>query len=193
MNSLTKELVNLGQEKFFKAGERIFRIGEPVRHIHELLSGQIKMIRNLADGAEPIIHVINPGEIVAEASLFSERYHCDAIAATDSTIITFPRSDVIDKLNHSPAFALHYINMLSKQVQKLRLVTELRSIRSASDRILNYLHIEADADGSVILNTSLKDLANRLGMTHETLYRELRKLEDSGQIVRQNNSINICR
>ncbi|MBI4194279.1 MAG: winged helix-turn-helix domain-containing protein [Betaproteobacteria bacterium] len=50
---------------------------------------------------------------------------------------------------------------------------------SAGERIVHYIESEG-ADGTVTLTDSRKAWAAELGMTHEALYRALRRLQASG-------------
>ncbi len=74
--------------------------------------------------------------------------------------------------------------LLAAQVRHLRLAVELRSIRSASDRVLQSFRLRADHNRRVSLSGSLVDLAGELGLAHETLYRTLSSLEEEGSIRR---------
>ena len=67
---------------------------------------------------------------------------------------------------------------------------ELRNIRSASERVQAYLALNTGSDGrTVTLRVTVKVLAGELGLTHEALYRTLRKLELAGKIVRAKGRI----
>ncbi|MCB1797687.1 MAG: winged helix-turn-helix domain-containing protein, partial [Gammaproteobacteria bacterium] len=54
-------------------------------------------------------------------------------------------------------------------------------LNSAADRILHYMETEG-SDGVIILNQTRKSWAAELGLTHEVLYRTLRRLRESGDI-----------
>ncbi|MNQ88997.1 hypothetical protein D3C85_1042900 [compost metagenome] len=66
----------------------------------------------------------------------------------------------------------------------------------AHDRLLFELFIEArrsgemQSDGSCVVNVSLADLAQRAGLTRETISRELGKIIQSHELIsRQNRSL----
>lgn len=74
---------------------------------------------------------------------------------------------------------------LARQVQELRGRMELRNIRSARERVLQYLRLCAGTrNRSVTLEGQLQDIAAEIGMTREALYRTLAALEDEGQLTR---------
>jgi CRP-like cAMP-binding protein len=42
------------------------------------------------------------GELFAEAALFSETYHCDAMAVTEATVRIYPRPILLSLLRRDP-------------------------------------------------------------------------------------------
>ncbi len=180
-------------KKCLSEGEHLFRIGDPVRNIYDIVSGSMKMTRPLVDGNDAVLHFVLAGEQVAEASLFADHYHCNAIATSPTTLRVRAKQEVLAEIERSPEFAKSYVKLLSEQVRQLRLQMEVRSIRSARARILRYLNVQSNAEGSVELATSLKEIANRIGLTHEAFYRELKKLETTGLIQRGEKTIKIMK
>ena len=57
-----------------------------------------------------------------------------------------------------------------------------RRFRSAADRVVHYIESEG-AGGQVTLGQSRKAWALELGISHEALYRVLRRLQDEGVLV----------
>jgi DNA-binding phage protein len=67
---------------------------------------------------------------------------------------------------------------------------ELRNIRSARDRVLQYLRLRADLHGrTVAIEGQLQDIAAETGMTREALYRTLAALEAEGHLTRTDSAI----
>lgn len=67
---------------------------------------------------------------------------------------------------------------------------ELRNIRSARDRVLQYLRLHTDVHGcSIAIEGPLQDIAAEIGITREALYRTLAALETEGVLVRAENAI----
>jgi CRP-like cAMP-binding protein len=61
-------------------GGVLFRTGDPVQWIWCVVEGSLHLVRNLPHGTTLTLQVASAGTVLAEASLFSEAYHCDAIA-----------------------------------------------------------------------------------------------------------------
>ena len=76
------------------------------------------------------------------------------------------------------------MQLFARQIRDLRGLHEIRNIRSAEARIFTYLTSQADKTGKIKLDMSLRDMAYKLGLAHETLYRALRNLETNGLLER---------
>jgi CRP-like cAMP-binding protein len=101
-------------------------------------------------------------------------------------VIGFPRAAVLRLMEEDAKFARDFCQILAHQVQGLRAKVELRGIRSAEDRILAALSLRlGDDEDRVDIVGTWKDFAHDLGLTHEALYRALRRLEDDGRIRRE--------
>jgi CRP-like cAMP-binding protein len=177
-----------------KAGEVLFRLGDKTIGLCEVITGRVRLARVDRAGRETVLHVAGPGETLAEASLFSSQYHCDAIASTNATVRVYPKREVLAAFEANPKAARAFSAALARQVMDLRTRIEQRNIRSARERVRHYLTINASAAGRAIeLRGSLKDIAAELGLTHEALYRTLAALERSGEIRRNRKKITLLR
>ena len=167
--------------RVFKKGELLYRRGQPPKVMLCVLSGEIRLVRFALGGTEIVLQR-SRGGFVAEASLDAQAYHCDVVAATDGCLLQFPRATFQSTLENDPAFNHAWIRLLAREVRRLRAQSERRSLNSAADRVRHYIEAEG-SDGSVILNQTRKGWAAELGLTHEVLYRTLRQLRESGDIV----------
>ncbi|HVZ51432.1 MAG TPA: Crp/Fnr family transcriptional regulator [Pseudolabrys sp.] len=181
-------------ERRLKAGAALFRLGDKSVGLCEVVSGRVRLSRVDRAGHEIVLHVAGPGDILAEASLFSPQYHCDAIAATDATVRIYSKPALLAAFAREPKTMQGFAAMLARQVMSLRTRIEQRNIRSARERLRHYLGVNAGADGRTVdLRGTLKDLAGELGLTHEALYRTLAALEKSGEIRRNMGRIVLTR
>ena len=131
---------------------------------------------------------------MAEASLFSPSYHCDAIASTDATVRIYPKAAVLAAFYEDRHAAQAFTATLARQVMNLRTRIEQRNIRSAHERVRHFLKLNVGVDRRTVnLRGSLKDLANELGLTHEALYRTLAALERASEIKRSKGRIILLR
>ena len=79
---------------------------------------------------------------------------------------------------------------LARQLQELRARMELRNIRSARERVLQYLRLRAGVHGrSIAIEGQFQDIAAEIGISREALYRTLAALEAEGYLTRTENAI----
>src|SRR5215471_13426551 len=152
-------------------GELLFRQGDQAVAIYKVESGRLRLIRRTVDDHLVILHTARRGEFFAEASLFADAYHCDAVAAAQSRVRVYPKAIVMEALRTDLTLAETFMARLAHQLQELRAQMELRSIRSARDRVLQYLRLRASGDDRTItIEGQLQDIAAEIGMTREALY-----------------------
>src|SRR3954469_10683504 len=70
----------------FAPGHVLFERGTPVQAMYRVVDGLVELVRYGADGAKLVLQRAGPGAVVAEASLFSASYHCDAVVRRESTL-----------------------------------------------------------------------------------------------------------
>jgi CRP-like cAMP-binding protein len=175
-------------------GETLFRQGDRAHAIFAVRRGRVRLLRHLADGATVVLHVARDGETFSEAAMFSDVYHCDAVADVDTEVEIHPKAALAEALAASPEAARTFMAHLARQVIALRSRLEVRNIRSAPERVVQYLRLRAEPEsGRVTFAAPLKDVASDIGLTHEAFYRTLAKLEKAGAIARDGRSITVLR
>jgi CRP-like cAMP-binding protein len=137
---------------------------------------------------ETVILQRSRGGFIAEASLDTRTYHCDAITAEPSTLLLFPATAFRNALESEPAFRRGWQSLLAKEVRKLRAQCERLSLNSAVDRISHYIESEG-SNGVVNLTQTKKAWAAELGLTHEALYRALRRMQDDDLLGVEGNRL----
>jgi len=151
----------------------------------------VRLERHTADGHTIVIHRAQAGESLAEAALFADSYHCDAIAEVPARVVVYPKDAMLALLQTDAAIAEALTTALARHVQGLRTRLELRNLRPAQARVFAYLELLADDDGNIVLDRPLKELAGEIGLTHEALYRALAALARSGDIARDGRRISV--
>ena len=181
-------------DRKLKAGEPLFHLGDKTSGLYEVIAGRVRLTRVDRSGRETVLYVAGPGETIAEASLFSPVYHCDAVAGSDAVVRLYPKPAVLSTFAKDRKAAQAFSATLARQVMSLRTRLAQRDIRSARERVRHFLALNTGADGrTVALRGTVKDLAAELGLTHEALYRTLAALERTGEIRRARGKIVLTR
>jgi len=183
---------NVAIERRLKSGQTLFHAGNRSLGFYEVVGGTVRLIRVDRSGREAVLQTAVAGETLAEASLFSSVYHCDAVALTEAVVRLYPKAAVLSELQRDSETGKAFAAMLARQVMALRTRLERRNIYSARDRIRHYLTVNAGADGrTVALTGTVKQLAAELGLSHEALYRVLARMEAEGEIKKLGATIKI--
>jgi len=173
------------------ADAALFRQREPTFGLFRLVSGRIRLVRVTPAGMQVPMHSVRPGELFAEASIFSARYHCDAIATTACEVLVYPKAELLRWLKDNKEDLWSFAAELAHRVQELRTRLEMRQIRSAPERVLQSLTLRCGASGTWRIDGTLKQFAEEIGLTHEALYRALAGLQRDGRIARDNGEIRL--
>ncbi|MEM7488129.1 MAG: Crp/Fnr family transcriptional regulator [Pseudomonadota bacterium] len=158
-------------ERRLPAGAALFHRGDPVTHLFHLREGRVALRRALHDGGTLTLHVADPGEVVAAASLWADATHCDAICETDVRLAVQPIPTVRDWLGTSPATTA--LADASRDIQALRARVEILRLRRLTDRLDAYLDLHGPPDPGGWVH-----VADWIGVTAAALYRELGRRRD---------------
>lgn len=174
------KLRDLAERRSTEAGETLFRLGDRVRGVFYVVAGEIRLVRRARKGMDIVLQRSRAGYF-AEASFNTEVYHCDAVVAKTGAVLRFPaeafRAALATDMNFRNAWMVH----LARELLKSRAQCERLGLKSAEQRIVHYIESEG-SDGIVTLIESRKAWAAELGLTHEALYRTLRRLQAGGAI-----------
>lgn len=157
-------------ERRLPEGGLLFHRGDPVTSLFLVLDGTVELTRHRADGGTVVLQRAARHEILAEASVFSERYHCDAFAVAASVLLAVPMATIRAQLAQSPEFAEAWAKYLARQVQEARLRSEILSLKTVARRLDAWLLSHGQCMPE---KGEWKSLAHQIGVSPEALYREL--------------------
>ena len=158
-------------------GDVLFRQNQTTSGLYRVVSGCVTLQRIGLGGEALTLHRAVSGGLFAEASVFSETYHCDAICAESGSVTKIAKADVKATMQSNPAFSEGFTRLLAIQVQQYRAHIELRAIPSAKGRILAAVQ-------AGYFDATVTELATRINLSHEACYRALRGLCDEGLMIR---------
>ena len=173
-----------------RAGDALFREGEPCAGFFVMVEGAIRVYKIGPDGRERILHIVRPPHSFAEAAMFAQRsYPAFADAVEDSRLILVQREPFLREVREQPNVALRMFESLSMWMRRLLDQLENETFLNARAKLASFLLREARQKGPgtapcrVDLAAPKKDIASHLGMAPETLSRALADLE-SRRLIR---------
>jgi len=158
-------------------GDVLFRQNQTTSGLYRIVSGCVTLQRTGLGGDTLTLHRAISGGYFAEASVFSETYHCDAICTEAGSVMKIAKADVVARMQSNPAFSEGFTKLLAVQVQQYRAHIELLAIPLAKERLLAAVQ-------AGYFDATVTELATRINLTHEACYRALRRLCDEGFMVR---------
>ena len=182
---------------FFKRGSIVFGRGAPATGVHVVVSGQLTLCINAAQGGEHVIEIVGPGGCVGEAETLTERPHMvTASAVTDSQLLHIARSTILAELDRDPLFARSMIRDLSTQLYRRTSDFGNVMLHKATARVARFIIDQLDAQGAktgchVQLPMPKGLIASRLNMTQEHFSRTLRELSTQGRIAVKGGLIDV--
>ena len=153
----------------YRAQAAVFRLGDEVRAVHLVRSGLIHLVRYRPDGAPLVLQRARAGAILAEASVFAARYHCDGVAITDAETLSVPRAALRQRIITDGGFAEAWARRLGREIQRARLQAEILALRTVAARLDAWLGWH----GALPPRGEWVGLAAEIGVSPEALYREM--------------------
>lgn len=161
-----------GLERSFGGGAYLFHRGDPVRSLFLILEGTIDLLRRQESGNALTVQRAGAGNILAEASIFSDTYHCDGVVAEASRVLSVSKGEFRQRLRDDPGLAELWTAYLARQVQQARFRCEVLALRTVAERLDMWL---AWQDRALPPRGEWSAVAREINVSSEALYRELAK------------------
>jgi CRP/FNR family transcriptional regulator len=181
-----KAVLTAGHEKSLERGEVLFHEGDPSEALFAVVSGQLKLVRYSPRGRELLIHLVDPGQTFAEASLFAAgTYPATAEVTQACRLWCLPRAALLELLQATPELGLAMLGSISLWTRKIVSKLELHTQRRVEERLAIYLLSRAGsrelAPGDRIELAEPRNLiAAQCGTAPEVLSRTFKRLEEDG-------------
>jgi CRP/FNR family transcriptional regulator len=181
--------------KQLEKGEYLFSEGDPSRGFYIVQKGAVKVHRVNAAGKEQVIHLFQPVESFAEATLATESgYPADARATESTTVLLVPKADFIELLRRRPELALRMLASMSQHLRVLVGLLDDLTLKDMETRLANWLlkkcgRAPGSAPVEIKLDRTKRVLAAEMGSTSETLSRTLAKFRDQRLLRVKGNTI----
>lgn len=183
------ELARLGRHRDLVRGEMLFAPGDDGA-CATLLSGVLKVVRTDADGVERIVALIHPAGFAGE--IFAAPDDCEVTAAGAARVCIFPRGDYARMVAENPRLAAGVARRAMKAASETRALLDLVGRRKAEAKVAGLILALADAAGAAPCSPAADfdlpltrgEMAALLGISIETVSRQLGALEEAGYITR---------
>ncbi len=177
MSSLMDLLSGLPNETVSVAtGETLFRVGDQVRFLYLVQSGGLHLVRFDAQGGAAVMQRATGGMLLAESSIFSDSYHCDAVAVADTTARRIVRDDLRRAAQADARLMEAVARHLAHEVQRMRIRVEVLAKRTVRERLDAWLAL----GGHWPAPGTMASVAQDIGVSPEAFYREMKRRRRTG-------------
>jgi CRP-like cAMP-binding protein len=183
-DNVLRDIVGNEPPHLHPKGQMIFQQGDDADHFYVILSGWVKLFRQLPSGEEAILHIFTESETFAEAAMFNgHKYPATAEVVADARMIAINCNHFEKLLAENPRISMRMLAALSNHMKDL--VTEVEQIkgRNSVQRFAFFLLKMCPGDAvsaTVELPYEKSLIATRLGIQPESLSRILNKLRAYG-------------
>lgn len=168
----------------YRAGDHVFRTGEPFRTIFAVRFGTVKTCQIDRDGREQVLGFYLPGEVIGLNAIYPDRFPCDAIALEDSGFCRFSFPAISALATRMPALQQQLFRLISKEVG---MASRLSGDYSSDERMAAFLidlarryALRGFSGTRFQLSMRRIDIASYLCLTPETVSRVLQRFRNKG-------------
>ncbi len=164
----------------------------PCDHLVLVLRGRVAFITAAIDNSYRMTETLSAPLPIQVAHLFGRRmtYSSTFVAATDCTILSLTKHDVLTLYNTYEVFRLNLLNMLVMQLQRATYRLWTGTHGSLRRRIVQFvMHHCAYPAGEKQLYITMNTLAAILGVPRRHLSRELNSLQADGLLLLRRGAI----
>jgi len=170
------------------AKDTLFWEADPADYIFRVLRGTICLSKLLPDGRRQVARFCHAGDLVGLTA--SEDYPYSADALTDATTIRIRKCDLDEEFDANPAARASVLAAVQEELSAAQHQLMVLGRKNSVERVASFLvsmseqAMRQGEDGSVVeLPMTRVDIADYLGLTHETVCRTLSGLKKSGVVA----------
>ena len=197
-----RALASHGHVRSYQAGAVIFREGDPGDSLHIVIEGSIRIAVLSPEGEEAAVALLGPGECFGDLALLDGRPRSASAIASQATRTLVVTRDVFMRwLSERPQAALALLETLSLRVRRTDEVLAdfafLDLPQRLAKRLLNLadthpeLRMEERHPGALCLRITQGELASMLGVSRESVNKQLNLFAREGWIALGRGSITI--
>ncbi len=184
-----QRLESMKKYRAFKSGETIFWRGDEMTYVASVVEGVASLNKTLEDGRTQMVGLLLPSDFIGHPGRM--RIEFDVIASSDVTLCCFDRAPFQQLLDDTPHISQRMIELAMDELDAARDWMLLLGRKTAGEKIATFVEMVVRRqhfqrrDGlkpDLVLPLSRGDIANYLGLTLETVSRQIGQLKSDGII-----------
>ncbi len=172
----------------FRAGNFVFRQGDPGDVMYILQSGAIEIRRRFYN-REFLLAVLTPGTFFGEMSIVTRQPRsATAVVREDAKVLTIDDSTLTGMLKNRPEIAARILQTMARRIEQSNRQMEIFLFNHADKRLVHCLCYLAEEmapqrEGAVYVPVPLRELADRCAMSTEQAVDVIERLAEAGLLV----------
>ncbi len=188
------ELAGIMTHRRFEAGTEIVHQGETSHLFGIIASGVVKLTRLLPDGRQHIVCLLSETDCIGD--VFSSQSHDNAMCVTDVELCCFHRTQFDDIVKSHPTLGHHLLQRVTMDLEEARQWLTALGRKNSLEKVAMFLlwlwieehdhcaHAPKLANDLVLhFPFSREEIADFLGLTIETVSRNISRLDADGVIM----------
>ncbi len=191
-----RALSSQGRVRSYPAGSALFREGDPGDSLHIVVEGAVRILVVSPAGGEMTIAMLGPGDFVGHLALLDGRPRsAGAVASLATKTLIVTRDAFAEWLSSRPKAALALLESMSLTLRRtdetLADLTLLDLPHRLAKRLLALAAGQAASRGAPRLRVTQAELASMLGVSRESVNKQLRRFERQGWVSLRRGSVTL--
>ena len=185
------ELEKIKYYRSFAAGQPIFFAGDPLEFVASIVSGVASLTRTMPDGRVQMVGLLLPADFMGRPN--RDTIDCDVVAETDVMLCCFRRKPFERMIEDTPHVGQRLLEMMLDELDAAREWMLVLGRKTAREKIASLLYMIATRmaalkpgesnSATFVLPITRETMANYLGLTIETVSRQMSALKKEGLIA----------
>jgi len=177
----------------------LYRTGDLFHSLYAVRYGHFKTVQICRHGEQSIGSFCMSGDLLGMEAIGTELHSCNAVALEDSEVCEIPFGLLQELLMEIPILLQCFHRVMSREIEREQSVMLFRSRMHADQRLAIFLlHLgeryaeRGFSSSSFQLRMSREDIGGYLGLTVESVSRQLARLRQNGSIALHKRDLHIA-
>jgi CRP/FNR family transcriptional regulator len=197
LDAKEREALNrIGRRVTLKAGQTVMWEGDSSTLVANVIEGTLKLSTSTGDGREQIVGVVYTSDFIGRP--FGARTPHSVTALTDARLCLYPRGSFDGFAREHPQLEHRLLQRTLDDLDRTRAWMLLLGRKNAREKVATLLldmgrRLRTDGDGVIELPLSRQQIADVLGLTIETVSRQISDMKRMGVIeLMGRRGVRIC-
>lgn len=166
-------------------GKILFFQSDPSEFAYIVRSGNISIVLNSPDGRDMVINEMRPGDIFGELGILTAQPRStSAMARADSDILVIRSEAFLRVIDSEPQLARRILEITAQRLQRSGAREGALAFMDAQARLARLLlELEKEEKAKGYVTISQEELAQRTGLTRQTVAKALGKWRRTGWLI----------